>query len=99
MVRARPLANRTASECLECRLRLKTPLSQREGFLPEERTLILTPPFTATAMDFLGPFKIKAMVRSKASIKVWPIVFACLNTGAVHIELKIKKLEIKICLP
>ena len=38
-------------------------------------------------MDFLGPFKIKAMVRSKMSMKVWPVVFACLNTGAVHVEL------------
>ena len=87
IVRARPLANKIASECLQCRVRLKTPLSQREGFLPEERLMTLTPPFTATAMDFLGPFKIKAMVRSKTSLKVWPVVFACLNTGAVHVEL------------
>ena len=87
IVRARPLANKIASDCLECRVRLKTPLSQREGFLPEERMMTFTPPFTATAMDFLGPFKVKAMIRSKTYLKVWPVVFGCLNTGAVHIEL------------
>ena len=61
IVRARTLANKVAADCLQCRVRLKAPLSQREGFLPEERMLTFTPPFTATAMDFLGPFKVKAM--------------------------------------
>ena len=35
------------------------------------------PPFTSTAIDFLGPYKVKAMT----------VVFRCLNTGAVHIKL------------
>ena len=87
IVRARPLADKVAAECLQCRVRLKVPLTQREGFLPEERMLIFTPPFTATAMDFLGPFRVKAMNNARSFLKVWPVVFGCLNTGAVHIEL------------
>ena len=87
IVRARPLANKVAADCLECRVRLKVPLTQREGFLPDERMLTFTPPFTATAMDFLGPFKVKAMNNSRSFLKVWPVVFGCLNTGAVHLEL------------
>ena len=70
IVRARPLTNKVAADCLECRVRLKAPLTQREGFLPEEQILTFTPPFTATAMDFLGPFKVKAMNNSKNFLKV-----------------------------
>ena len=45
------------------------------------------PPFTSTAIDFLGPYKVKAMTNAQSQMKVWPVVFGCLNTGAVHIEL------------
>ena len=61
MVRARPLAKKVVGNCLECRRRFKVLLSQREGLLPEERMFIGSPPFTSTAMDFLGPYKVKAM--------------------------------------
>ena len=87
VVRARPLADKVAAECWECRRWLKAPLCQRLGFLPEERMLIFAPPFTATSIDFLGPFLVKAMNNARTQLKVWPIIFACLNSGAVHIEL------------
>ena len=45
------------------------------------------PPFTLTAINFLGPYKVKAMTNTRSQMKVWPVVFGCLNTGAVHIEL------------
>ena len=34
-----------------------------------------------------GPFMVKAMIRSKTYLKVWLVVFGCLNTGTIHIEL------------
>ena len=87
IVRARPLADRVAADCLMCRKRLACPLSQRLGFLAEERTLIFSPPFTATALDFLGPFEVGAMNNKRSLLKVWPVVFVCMNTGGLHIEL------------
>ena len=45
------------------------------------------PPFTLTAIDFLGPYKVKAMTNARSQMKVWPVVFGCLNTGTVHIKL------------
>ena len=38
-------------------------------------------------MDFLGPYKVKAMNNARSFLKVWPVIFGCLNTGAVHMEL------------
>ena len=45
-----------------------------------------SPPFTSTAMDFLGPYKVKVMNNARSFLKVWPVIFGCLNTVAVHIE-------------
>ena len=39
-------------------------------------------------MDFLGPYKVMAMNNTRSFLKVSPVIFGCLNTGAVHIELK-----------
>ena len=87
IVRARPLADRIAADCTLCRKRLACPLSQRLGFLPEERTQVFSPPFKATALDFLGPYWVKGWPNPRARLKVWPVVMGCLNTGALHLEL------------
>ena len=87
IVRARPLAQKVAGNCLVCCRRFKVLLNQREGLLPEERLFIGSPPFTSTTMDFLSPYKVTAMNNACSYLKVWPVVFDCLNTGAVHIEL------------
>ena len=62
-------------------------MSQRKAPIPEERIFLGLLPFTSIAMDFLGPYKVKAMTNSRSTMKVWPIVSGCLNTGTVHIEL------------
>ena len=87
IVRARPLARKVTSRCFECPRKYIVFLSQREGELPEEKMYIGHPPFTLTAIDFLGPYKVKAMNNVRSQIKFWPVVFGCLNTGAVHIML------------
>ena len=45
------------------------------------------PPFTNAGLDLLGPITIKAMVNKRARIKVWVVIFVCLNTKAVSMEL------------
>ena len=97
IVRARPLARKIAANCPECQRRYKVFLSQREGELPDERMFIGCPPFTSTAIDFLGPYKVKAMTNARSQMKVWPVVFGCLNTGAVHIELKKLMVRMPYC--
>ena len=87
IVRARPMADRVAADCTLCRKRLACPLSQRLGFLPEERTQVFSPPFKATALDFLGPYWVKGWPNPRSRLKVWPVVMGCLNTGALHLEL------------
>ena len=56
------------------------------GSFPEERISPNTKPFTSICINFLGPTMVKAMTNKRAHLKVWPIVFVCQATGALHIK-------------
>ena len=56
------------------------------GDLPIERCTPDVKPFTWICLDFLGPILVKAMVNKRAYMKVWPLIFVCQATTAVHLE-------------
>ena len=56
------------------------------GDLPPERCVPGDPPFTAICLDLLGPVVVKAMVNKRSHMKVWPLLFVCQATGAMHFE-------------
>ena len=87
IVRARPLADRTSEACLKCRRDSRRYESQQMGMLPKQRCEIPSKPWTSVAIDLLGPFQVKAMNNARSKLKVWPIVFGCHHTGALHTEL------------
>ena len=45
------------------------------------------PPFTNIGLDLVGPHVVKAMTNKRATMKVWVVLFLCLNTKAINIEL------------
>ena len=71
-------------DCLPCRRHHATPMTQKMAHLPEERTKSGEPPFTNTGVDFFGPFYTK---RGRAQVKVYGVIFTCLASRAVHLEL------------
>ena len=79
------LAKRVEMDCTFCKVKRKVLLDQKMGSLPEERVAVGTPPWTGVAVDLLGPTEVKAMVNSRAKMKVWPLVVTCLSTGALKI--------------
>lgn len=46
-----------------------------------------TPAWYATALDFFGPFKIKDEVKKRTTGKAYGIIFNCLASRAVHVEI------------
>ena len=87
IVRGRPLADRVARECKKCPILWKNHLQQQMGNLPPERLGFNEKPWTACAMDLFGPFLIKSMTNKRSEMKIWPVVFGCFNTGALHCEI------------
>ena len=78
---------RELSKCVVCK-KLRGPfLDQRMADLPADRTEV-APPFTNVGFDVFGPW----MVRSRkthagaANSKRWGVVFTCLSSRAVHVE-------------
>lgn len=88
-----------SSKCVSCIRHSKMTAQQLMGALPVVRTT-LAPPFSSVGVDFAGPFKLRkfpatvAALRRAVSqvpkepttIKGWVVVFVCLTTRAVHLD-------------
>jgi len=73
-------------ECMECKRRKASPLSQVMAPLPELRTRKSLRAFSQTSVDYAGPFLTK-QGRGKHREKRYLCLFTCLATRAVHLEL------------
>ena len=84
--KARKLIKNIKSSCTKCR-KLDLRLAQQEmGSLPLER-LEPSPPFTNTSLDLFGPFQVNDTVKRRVKTKVYGVIFNCLATRAVYIDL------------
>ena len=86
IVRAKSLATSITRSCLRCRFLHKRKLAQQMANLPQEIQLPC-PPFTNIGVDLSGPLTVHAMTNKRATLKVWVVIFVCLNTKAVTMYL------------
>ena len=83
---ARRIIKSIKSKCTTCK-RLAGQLEQQcMGALGPER-LQPSPPFYYTALDLFGPLTIKDTVKHRVRSKVFGVVYNCLSTRAVYIDL------------
>ena len=78
---------RTLSRCITCKkFRGKTE-TQHMANLPPDR-LGTPPPFTNVGFDVFGPWLVRTrkLRGDAANAKRWGLVFTCLNSRAIHIE-------------
>ena len=87
IIRAHDLAKSVKYRCVFCREMEHKVESQFMADLPQLRLAPFTPPFHHTACDYFGPFIVK-IGRNKTT-KHYGVVFTCLNTRAVHLELAV----------
>ena len=83
---ARRLAKRIRSKCYRCRLLVKLNCQQMMSPLPKERVLP-TPAWTYTSIDLFGPLEHVDMVRKRMKEKCWGVIFTCMVSRAVHLDL------------
>ena len=77
------------SKCVTCRKLRGSTLTQKMADLPIDR-LYECPPFTFTGLDVFGPFYVSEGQRTRRNTperKRWAVVFICLVTKAIHIEI------------
>ena len=86
ILKGRYLARRVVRDCVYCRAKHHKLQTQQMGALPEERLNFGSRPFQSVCLDLLWPTMVKAMTDKRNTMKVWPILFVCQSTGAVHCE-------------
>ena len=85
IVRGRSLAEKVVKECGWCNRQDRRTMNQQMGDLPPQKFDIPCLPFSNICLDLAGPYQVKAMNNARSKLKVWPVLFCCLNTGAVAI--------------
>ena len=86
IINAKKLAKGIVKKCLRCRFLRKKLEGQKMAVLPP-MVQGQSPPFTNIGLDLAGPITVKSMTNKRSSMKVWVVIFLCLNTKGVSMEL------------
>ncbi|KAJ8017149.1 hypothetical protein DPEC_G00014760 [Dallia pectoralis] len=84
ILRGREAVRRYQHICTECQRWKARPNVPKMADLPAARLRLFQPAFFSTGMDCFGPFMVKVGRRTE---KRWGIIFKCLMTRAVHLDL------------
>ncbi len=87
IVKANDLAKSVKYKCVFCKRMFQNLETQFMADLPDIRLAPFIPPFHHTACDYFGPIVVK-VGRNKAA-KHYGVLFTCLNTRAIHLELAV----------
>nr|XP_061832460.1 uncharacterized protein LOC133616862 [Nerophis lumbriciformis] len=84
VLRGRQAIKKYQRACTGCMKWRGKPVVPRMADLPSARLRLLKPPFFSTGVDCFGPYMVKAGRRSE---KRWGIIFKCLTTRCIHLDL------------
>lgn len=84
ILRGRQIIKRHQRSCVECCKWRSKPVTPQMADLPAARLRITKPPYWSTGVDCFGPYTIKIGRRHE---KRWGIIFKCLTTRCVHLDL------------
>ena len=92
IVNGRKLAKTMVKLCIRCKFLRKKLEKQKMAPLPQE-LCVPCPAFTNIGLDLAGPFLVTSMLKKRGTraglgkLKVWAVLFLCLNTRAIKIYL------------
>ena len=87
ILRAHNLARKVKHECVFCKRTEHKLEIQLMADLAEKRLAPQTPAFYYTSCDYFGPYAVK--VERNKTAKHYGVIFTCLNTRAIHLELAV----------
>ena len=86
IIGAKELATAITDSCDRCRFLHRLRVEQKMAQLPPAIQLPC-PPFSNIGIDLAGPLIVHAMTNKRATLKVWNVLFVCLNTKAIAMYL------------
>ena len=87
LVNGNQVVSNELKSCVTCKRLRRRPLEQQMADLPNDR-MEETAPFIYVGFDVFGPWSIQSRKTrgAAATSKRWGLLFTCLNSRAVHIE-------------
>lgn len=85
-MQGRRTAQKVVNQCIHCRKARAEVCQQVMGDLPLERSRPAAP-FKYTLVDLFGPYQVKDDIKRRVSMKVWGVIFCCMASRAIHIDL------------
>ena len=88
--RVKGVLRRVIHQCLYCKRQRVKPQAPLMSDLPLERLAVNQKPFSCTGVDCFGPYTVKLSKKTRANAataKRYGIIFTCLTTRAVHLDL------------
>ena len=85
IVGVRNMAKQVTGKCVTCKKLRGQPLGQMMGQIPTLRVAAGFPAFSNTAIDMSGPLQMRIGRKTLKEVQV--LIFTCMNTRAVHLEL------------
>ncbi|XP_023248184.1 uncharacterized protein LOC111643990 [Copidosoma floridanum] len=80
----RPALKAVCNQCLICKVRRGRPQPPLMAALPDGRLAYQQRPFTHCGVEYFGPILVKI---GRSRVKRWGVLFTCLATRAVHLEI------------
>ena len=77
------LVRKVVNDCFNSKRRQSPVAEQKMADLPKSRVTPSKPLFMFTRVDCFGTFNVK---RGRSLVKRYGVIFTCLTTGAIHIE-------------
>ena len=90
IINGKSIVKKSLNKCIPCRKQKITPQPQFMSDLPEERLAYNEPAFSFTGTDYFGPLIVKQSKKTRQNLgqcKRYGVVFTCLTTRALHLEL------------
>ena len=84
-VKGRAAIKEVLNGCIKCKRRTAVRQAPEIAELPKARLTPYEPAFSYTGLDYFGPFYVKRG-RGKTTEKRWGVIFTCMNSRAVHLE-------------
>jgi len=87
ILKGNKLSKNVKKECVLCKQLAHQTETQIMAALPQYRLAPYTPPFFHSSCDYIGPINVR-IGRNKTD-KYYGVIFTCLNTRAVHLEMAV----------
>ena len=87
IVRGLRLAQTIVDKCVKCKRVYPTMEQQAMADLPPEIFKVPCRAFSHIQLDYAGAVTVKDQVKKRVDLKCFPLIFVCMNSGAVHCQL------------